>query len=135
MMNPDSTDETDRDDRFRLECGACGIDIGFEPLATLCPECGSPQLVRYPDPGVSGGELARRWADRPRGMWRFREIMPLIGEEQPISLGEGDTPLLPLPSTGEELGLRLLIKDEGRNPTGSFKDRGISGFYAQGLGY
>lgn len=126
MMNPDSTDETGRDDRFRLECGACGIDNGFEPLATLCRECGSPQLVRYPDPGVSGGELARRWADRPRGMWRFREIMPLIGEEQPITLGEGDTPLLPLPSTGEELGLRLHVKDEGRNPTGSFKDRGIS---------
>jgi threonine synthase len=59
-------------------------------------------------------------------MWRFREIMPLVGEEQPVSLGEGDTPLLPLPSIGEELGLRLLVKDEGQNPTGSFKDRGIS---------
>jgi len=59
-------------------------------------------------------------------MWRFREIMPLRFEEEPITLGEGDTPLLPLPHMSEELGLRLLIKDEGRNPTGSFKDRGLS---------
>lgn len=125
-MIPDSTGEIGRDGGFRLECGACGSDNGFEPLATLCPECGSPQLVRYSDPEFPGGELARRWADRPRGMWRFREIMPLVEEEQPVSLGEGDTPLLPLPSIGEELGLRLLVKDEGQNPTGSFKDRGIS---------
>jgi threonine synthase len=59
-------------------------------------------------------------------MWRFREIMPLRGSEEPVTLGEGDTPLLPLPETGAELGLRLLVKDEGRNPTGSFKDRGLS---------
>jgi threonine synthase len=59
-------------------------------------------------------------------MWRFTEIMPLRPGEDPVSLGEGDTPLLPLPEVGEELGLRLLVKDEGRNPTGSFKDRGLS---------
>jgi len=59
-------------------------------------------------------------------MWRFTEIMPLRPGEDPVSLGEGDTPLLPLPDIGDELGLRLLVKDEGRNPTGSFKDRGLS---------
>ena len=125
-MNPDATGEIPRAGSFRLECGACGTDNGFEPLATLCPECDSPQLVRYAEPAASGPELARRWADRPRGMWRFREIMPLRGDEEPVSLGEGDTPLLPLLKTGEELGLRLLVKDEGQNPTGSFKDRGVS---------
>ena len=111
---------------FRLECGACGADNGLERLATLCPECGSPQLVRYAESAVKGLDLARRWADRPRGMWRFREIMPLRAGEHPVSLGEGDTPLLPLPDIGGEIGLRLLVKDEGRNPTGSFKDRGLS---------
>jgi len=59
-------------------------------------------------------------------MWRFSEIMPLLAGEEPVSLGEGDTRLIPLPGIGGDLGLRLLVKDEGRNPTGSFKDRGIS---------
>jgi threonine synthase len=59
-------------------------------------------------------------------MWRFRELLPLHPGEEPISLGEGDTPLLPLPRIGAELEVRLLVKDEGRNPTGSFKDRGLA---------
>jgi threonine synthase len=59
-------------------------------------------------------------------MWRFGEILPLLPGETPNTLGEGDTPLLPLPHLEEELGVRLFIKDEGRNPTGSFKDRGLS---------
>ena len=60
-------------------------------------------------------------------MWRFREILPLAEGERPISLGEGQTPLLELPALGDELGgIRLLVKDEGQNPTGSFKDRGLS---------
>jgi threonine synthase len=59
-------------------------------------------------------------------MWRFAEILPLRSGEAPITLGEGDTPLLPLPRLGTELDIRLFVKDEGRNPTGSFKDRGLS---------
>jgi threonine synthase len=60
-------------------------------------------------------------------MWRFRPFLPLLPGEEPITLGEGDTPLLPIPRTGTRLGLRdLWIKDEGVNPTGSFKARGIS---------
>ncbi len=126
MESPDMTGDLADTGTFRLECGACGTDSEFERLATLCPECGSPQLVRYAGSAEPGLDLARRWADRPRGMWRFREIMPLRAGEQPVSLGEGDTPLLSLPDIGEEIGLHLLVKDEGRNPTGSFKDRGLS---------
>ena len=126
MTKSDPTGKIDGASGFRLECGACGTDNGFERLATLCPECGGPQLVRYTGLSEPGPELARRWADRPRGMWRFTEILPLRPGEDPVSLGEGDTPLLPLPDIGEEFGLRLLVKDEGRNPTGSFKDRGLS---------
>lgn len=59
-------------------------------------------------------------------MWRFRDILPIRAGEAPVSLGEGDTPLLDAPRIGSELGVRLLVKDEGRNPTGSFKDRGLS---------
>jgi len=59
-------------------------------------------------------------------MWRYREILPLHENEDPVTLGEGGTPLLPLRRIGEDLGLDLLVKDESRNPTGSFKDRGLS---------
>jgi len=60
-------------------------------------------------------------------MWRFRAFLPLLPGEEPISLGEGDTPLLRLERTGERLGFDALwVKDEGANPTGSFKERGIS---------
>jgi threonine synthase len=60
-------------------------------------------------------------------MWRFRGMLPLREGEEAVSLGEGSTPLLPLDGLGGELdALDLLIKDEGQNPTGSFKDRGLS---------
>ncbi len=59
-------------------------------------------------------------------MWGFRELLPVRPGEEPVSLREGGTPLVPLERAGRELGLRLYAKDEGRNPTGSFKDRGLS---------
>ncbi len=112
---------------FTLVCGACGREGEALPLATLCPDCGRPQLVRYGAPRKDPGrDLAGAWRARPRGMWRFREILPLRAGESPVTLGEGDTPLIPLDRLGERLDLRLLAKDEGRNPTGSFKDRGLS---------
>jgi threonine synthase len=70
---------------------------------------------------------ARAEVRRGHGMWRFRPFMPLLPGEQPVTLGEGDTPLLHLPRTGAGLGLPdLWLKDEGVNPTGSFKARGLS---------
>jgi len=63
---------------------------------------------------------------RPPGMYRFRELTPLALDEEPITLGEGGTPLIPLPRMARHLGLRHLWgKDEGQNPTGSFKARGL----------
>jgi threonine synthase len=59
-------------------------------------------------------------------MWRYQELLPLRCDEVPVTLGEGGTPLLRLRALGSELGLDLFLKDEGRNPTGSFKDRGVS---------
>lgn len=83
-----------------------------------------PWLVRYPERVptlVDRAELRRR-----HGMWRFRPFLPLLPGEEPITLGEGDTPLLGLERTGRRLGLEdLWVKDEGANPTGSFKARGI----------
>ncbi len=112
---------------FRLECGACARTSDPTPLATLCPDCGSPQLVRYAivEDGAKE-DLRDVWAGRSDRMWRYRELLPLLPGEAPVSLGEGATPLVHLERTGETLGLNLLIKDEGGNPTGSFKDRGLS---------
>lgn len=115
--------------RWSLRCGACAREIPSRALATVCPACTKPLLVRYPPPGKSGKALAERWAERRaagEGMWRFRELLPLDEGETPVTLGEGNTPLLPAARLGARLGLDLLVKDEGRNPTGSFKDRGLS---------
>jgi threonine synthase len=93
-------------------------------LPTVCA-CGHPWLVRYPG-RVWPTELRERLADR-RGLWRFREFLPVTESETPVTLGEGDTPLLFLRRTGERLGFHdLWMKDEAANPTGSFKARGLS---------
>jgi threonine synthase len=71
-------------------------------------------------------DLRERLQER-RGLWRFREFLPVMESEDPVTLGEGDTPLLFLRRTGEHLGFRALwMKDEAANPTGSFKARGLS---------
>lgn len=106
-----------------LECSECGTTRGPEGVPTVC-DCGRPWLVRYParsHPITERAELRRR-----QGMWRFRSFLPLAAGEEPVTLGEGDTPLLPVPRLGRELGFSdLWVKDEGTNPTGSFKARGL----------
>ncbi|MGE0353464.1 MAG: threonine synthase [Gemmatimonadales bacterium] len=109
---------------WSLECSDCGATRAAEGLPTVCT-CGQPWLVRYPArrPGLP----ERDALDPAGGMWRFRPWLPLEPDESPISLGEGDTPLLHVLRTGQRLGLeRLFIKDEAVNPTGSFKARGLS---------
>jgi threonine synthase len=98
--------------------------------------CGAPLLARY------DLSAARHWSrdslrDREPSMWRYRELMPIFADEQPVTLGEGFTPLLHAPSLGRRLGLeQLYVKDESLNPTNSFKARGQSTAItrARGLG-
>lgn len=108
-----------------LECSDCGTTAAPDGLPTVCPACGRPFLVRYPareHPVTERAEARRR-----HGMWRFRSFLPLEPGEEPITLGEGDTPLLRAPRLASVLGLGdIWIKDEGCNPTGSFKSRGLS---------
>jgi threonine synthase len=102
-----------------LRCVNCGAEYDLG-LAYHCVKCRFPLEVVYEAP--QPGDLAEA-ADRP-GIWRYRSYLPDIAEGDQISLGEGNTPLLHAKRLGEALGLpNLYVKNEGQNPTGSFKDR------------
>ncbi len=110
---------------WTLECSGCATHAEPDGLKTVCPDCGSPWLVRYARKVGVGARDAL--AARPRGMWRYREFLPLVGDEEPVTLGEGTTPLLAAERLGAKIGLPdLWIKDEAANPTGSFKARGLA---------
>ncbi|HEV8355138.1 MAG TPA: threonine synthase [Gemmatimonadales bacterium] len=109
---------------WHLECSACGTTRDPSGLPTVCA-CGHPWLVRYP--GRHPDPKERSSPAGQRGMWRYRSFLPLAAGEEPVTLGEGDTPLLPVPRIAERIGLsRVWVKEEGVNPTGSFKARGLS---------
>ena len=109
---------------WHLECSACGATAAPDGLPTVCA-CGQPWLVRYPDRRPDP-QRRSSLAGQP-GMWRIRDFLPLVPGEDPVTLGEGDTPLLAVPRIGTRIGLpRSLVKDESVNPTGSFKARGLA---------
>jgi threonine synthase len=110
-----------------LECTGCGEQYSCRELHTVCPRCGKVLYPRY-DLERARAELRREdIAARPPTMWRYRELMPVEDPRRIVTLGEGMTPLLPLPAVGGRLGLaHVYVKDEGTNPTGSFKARGLS---------
>jgi threonine synthase len=109
-----------------LECSKCQRRHEAGRVHTVC-ECGAPLLARYDLERVALEMRPGHLALREPSMWRYHEVLPLAGPEQRVSLGEGFTPLLPAPRLGGRLGLpRVLIKEEGGNPTGSFKARGLS---------
>jgi threonine synthase len=106
---------------WTLECSACTETLPGDLLASVCPRCAQPLLVRYGALPPTR-TLADRW-----DMWRYASLLPIREEETPISLGEGGTPLLESPALAGRLGVRRCwVKDEGLNPTASFKARGMS---------
>jgi threonine synthase len=107
-------------------CPRCDHRFPLSKLLNLCT-CGSPLLVRYDLKKASANFSISSLQGRVSSLWRYRELLPLRDDANLVSLGEGFTPLLPAKSLAGELGLkRLWIKDEAQNPTGSFKDRGLS---------
>jgi threonine synthase len=107
-----------------LECAACAKRHDHRALVNLC-DCGGSLLARYDLGSQRLTALRDRLSVRAPDLWRYAELLPDPGFA--ISLGEGFTPLVPARATGERAGApRLLIKDESANPTGSFKDRGLS---------
>lgn len=109
-----------------LECALCGKHYSADEVQTLCTECQRPLVARY-DIETARQEWNRETlSTREPDMWRYAEMLPVRDSTKAIRLGEGFTPTLPANRLGEFLGLKnLFIKDEGLNPTGSFKDRGL----------
>jgi threonine synthase len=110
-----------------LECTACGLRHDWTQLQNLCTACAKPLFADY-DLAAIGRTLTREaLATREKSLWRFREVLPLPFDVEPVSLGEGGTPLLRAEHFGRKVGLEhLWIKDEGQNPTQSFKARGMA---------
>jgi len=109
-----------------LECSYCGKEYDADVLQTLCPACGKPLLACYDLEGTKKKWPRESLKDRETTLWRYWEILPLKDKANAVTLGEGYTPLFPARRLGKELGMsNLFIKDEGLNPTGSFKARGL----------
>ena len=107
--------------RWSLGCSGCDYTAPGDQRASVCTQCGQPLLVHYQS-AAPPRESAAGWS-----MWRYRGVLPLLDGESPVSLGEGCTPLHELPALAREIGVRRLwVKDEGLNPTASFKARGMS---------
>ncbi|WP_371304248.1 threonine synthase [Azospirillum sp. B510] len=108
-----------------LECAYTGERYEADTIHNLS-RAGKPLLVRYDLNGVKQALSKSALSERPQDLWRYRELLPVRRVENIVSLGEAVTPLVPLPRIAQRLGAaELLVKDEGRLPTGSFKARGL----------
>ena len=110
-----------------LECSHCGRQYPADELHTVCPNCGKVLLARYDLASAAKNFSPQDLATREWTMWRWRELLPVRDAVNIVTLGEGMTPLLHTPRLGQAHGFeQLYIKEEGLNPTGSFKARGLS---------
>lgn len=113
-----------------LECTACGAQVEAHIRHGVCLRCGKVLFARYDLDAVRKNLGPDAFLRRPWNLWRYRELLPVRKPENVVTLGEGMTPLLPVTDqVAAKLGFqpgRIAIKDEGTNPTGSFKARGMA---------
>ena len=112
-----------------LECTACGGEFDADTVHGVCPSCGKVLFARYDLAAVRSSITPDDFLGRSWDMWRYRELLPVRNSANVVTLGEGMTPLLRVSEhVSARLGFkgRLRIKDEGKNPTGSFKARGMA---------
>src|SRR3954449_8862952 len=108
-----------------LECSMTGESYAADTLHNLS-KAGKPLLVRYDLAGVKEALSKGALTQRPDGLWKWRELLPVRKAQHIVSLGEDATPLIALPKLAKKLGGgEIIVKDEGRLPTGSFKARGL----------
>ncbi|WP_210488904.1 threonine synthase [Rufibacter aurantiacus] len=107
-----------------LTCSRCGQPHDFEVQQRVSSCCAMPLLAQY---DLSGTFSKKDLQNREGTMWRYQEVLPVLDNKFKVSLGEGFTPILDFKNLGSTYGFTdLLLKDEGKNPTGSFKARGLS---------
>src|SRR5215203_2468548 len=111
-----------------LECALCGSRHEAGTLHNLCIECGKPLLVRYDLEKAAETLTPDTFTSRRSSLWRYREVLPVENPDNIVSFGEGWTPLLKADRLAASLPIKLnlFIKDEGQNPTQSFKARGMT---------
>ena len=110
-----------------LECSVCGDRHSPHEVQSFCRSCGKALVARYDLYSARSSFSRTSLRDRLPSLWKYSELLPIEKEENVVSLGERMTPITQMPKLGEMLGLpRLLVKDEGQLPTGSFKSRGLA---------
>lgn len=130
----------------QLKCigSACGATFPIDDVLYTCPRCGSLLQTDYPELRLTPGSVKKLWRERrmlntpldQSGVWRYRELLPFLDFERHrvATLREGNTPLLPAPKAARYAGVdALTFKHQGFNPTGSFKDNGMTCGTSQGL--
>lgn len=112
-----------------LVCTGCGAEWRAAEPRGVCPTCRKVLFARYDLESLRQAMPLPDFSARPWDLWRYRELLPIRDDQYAVSLGEGGTPLVHAARAAAVVGLKrgeLLIKDEGANPTGSFKARGLS---------
>ncbi len=109
------------------ECINCGSKYGINEIVYFCKKCGDLLEIKYDHGELTGALRESEWRNAPLSVWRYRDFMPISDFSKIVSLNEGGTGLHPCQRLGKHLGIRrLYVKNEGENPTGSFKDRGMT---------
>ena len=118
---------------FYVECVACGLELGHREPSLSCPKCGSQLVISYEYESIKEG-VGRIFNGYLSTIWKYRPLLPLLKDENIVSIGEGGTKLLRSSRLGRYIGVNnLLLKIEAWNPTGSHKDRQISVAISRGL--
>jgi threonine synthase len=109
------------------KCINCGSEYGIDEIVYFCRKCGDLLEVKYDNGELERAAQKTEWRSAPLSVWRYRDFMPIRDAQKIVSLNEGGTGFHRCLRLGEKLGLKqLYVKNEGENPTGSFKDRGMT---------
>jgi len=109
------------------ECINCGSKYGINEIVYFCKKCGELLEIKYNMDELAAALKMNKWQNAPLSVWRYRDFMPVNDFSKIVTLNEGGTGLHQCLRLGNHLGVRrLYVKNEGENPTGSFKDRGMT---------
>jgi threonine synthase len=109
------------------KCINCGREYGIDEIVYFCKKCGDLLEIKYDSDELAGAVEKSEWRNTPLSVWRYRDFMPINDHSKIVSLNEGGTGLHLCNRLAKHLGIRqLYVKNEGENPTGSFKDRGMT---------